>query len=457
MRTAAESALAAVACPRCDARLDLRAPALFCSRCGRSYPRLGSVPVLLPEPDRFLDIIRDQLRVLDEQIEQTTAALESQARAGDVLPLTRARCQALRDASRQQRSELAALLLPLLPQLPAAGEGAPSSHGNVPSLLTNIHYLFRDWGWPAAPDDENARTYAAVSRVLGGRPLGSMLVLGAGACRLAYDLHRHGGATETIAVDIDPILLAVADVVVRGGTVQVTEGYADMNELARPATRWNLQAPAALSDDRFHLMLADGLDPPIAAHTFDTVVTPWFIDAIPSDLREAIGVVSRMLRPAGRWASIGPLRYAPDVPVVRRFTREEVFELAARAGLAIQAWEAGTCASLVSSQTGRGKLEWVLTFCAVEGAGAREGFRGSGPPSWLVFGHLPIPTFAGQQLLASANPLVRFVVSAIDGQRTLDDVTAVVVSQIAGRGVSKRQVRETVRQCVAEIHPACRT
>jgi hypothetical protein len=242
---------------------------------------------------------------------------------------------------------------------------------------------------------------------------------------------------------------------VRGGTVQITEGYADMNELARPAAQRTLRAPAALSDSRFHLVLADGLDPPLAAHSFDTVVTPWFIDAIPPDLREAIGVVARMLRPAGRWINTGPLRYAPDVPVVRRFTREEIFELARCAGLRIEGWETGTYATLVSDQTGRGKLEWVLTFCAAQGD--VDGERaGDGPPSWLLFGHVPIPTFAGQQLLAPADPLARVVVGAIDGQRTLDEVTAVVASQIAGAAVSKRQVREAVRQCVAEIHPACR-
>ena len=42
--------------------------------------------------------------------------------------------------------------------------------GDAPSLLTNLHYLFRDWGWPAAPPDENARTLASVRRVLGDAP-----------------------------------------------------------------------------------------------------------------------------------------------------------------------------------------------------------------------------------------------------------------------------------------------
>ena len=37
--------------------------------------------------------------------------------------------------------------------------------------------------------------------------LGRTLVLGAGGCRLAYDLHVHNGGTDTAVVDIDPYLL----------------------------------------------------------------------------------------------------------------------------------------------------------------------------------------------------------------------------------------------------------
>ena len=43
-----------------------------------------------------------------------------------------------------------------------------------------------------------------------------MLVLGAGGCRLAYDLHVHCGGTETAVVDIDPFLLVIAEAVIRG-------------------------------------------------------------------------------------------------------------------------------------------------------------------------------------------------------------------------------------------------
>jgi len=341
-------------------------------------------------------------------------------------------------------------LAPLLP--PSTGQLAGRRDEPLPSLLTNVHFLFRDWGWPPGSNDENAQTLAAVRRILGAGPIGNTLVLGAGACRLASDLHRDCGASETVALDIDALLVAAADRVLHGETVPLTEGYVDINELGRPSTSWTLRAPAR-ADDRFHLVLADGLRPPFPAAAFDTVVTPWFIDAIPSDLRDAISTVARLLRPGGRWVCIGPLRYPANVPLTRRFSREEVFDLSDRAGLPIARWEAATGPSLLSPQTGRGKLEWVLAFCAVRTL-ASDAALETDPPSWLLFGHLPIPVFDWGA--APEDTLSRMVFAAIDGRRTLDELTDLVAAEIAGAAVSRHQLREAVRQCIGDRHRSAR-
>jgi hypothetical protein len=202
-------------------------------------------------------------------------------------------------------------------------------------------------------------------------------------------------------------------------------------------------------------MLADGLDPPVAPNTFDTVVTPWFIDAIPADLRDAIAVASTVLRRSGRWVSIGPLRYASDVPIARRFSREEVFELVERAGLRLSAWESSTSPSLVSPQTGRGRVEWVVAFCAVKDGDPQSDALNS-PPAWILFGHIPVPAIDRVPPLAPSDPLSRLVLDAIDGSRTLDDVTGIVASQVGSSGFSRRQLREAVRRCLADLHPVMR-
>jgi Methyltransferase domain len=57
----------------------------------------------------------------------------------------------------------------------------------------------------------------------------------------------------------------------------------------------------------FVLVLADGLDPPFADASFDTVLTPWFIDQVPDDVRLLTGAIHRVLKPSGCWVNHGPL------------------------------------------------------------------------------------------------------------------------------------------------------
>jgi hypothetical protein len=56
------------------------------------------------------------------------------------------------------------------------------------------------------------------------------------------------------------------------------------------------------------------------------------------------------------------LIYPIDAPMARRFSREEVFDLATQAGLRIDRWRSDSQPHLVSPLTERSKMEWVLTF-----------------------------------------------------------------------------------------------
>ena len=195
----------------------------------------------------------------------------------------------------------------------------------------------------------------------------------------------------------------------------------------------------------------------MAPGTFDTIVTPWFIDLVPTDLRDFMSAMHRLLKPGGRWLNLGPLRYSPSVPVGRRFTREEVFDLAGRAGFTMGKWHVESMPYLVSKLSERGKVEWVLASAATKvDVPAERRDPAGGPPSWLLFRHLPIPTFAGQSLVSTDVPFARLLLSAIDGHRTLDDLTAIVAARASRSDVSTAQIREAVRQCLAGIHPDCR-
>jgi len=305
-----------------------------------------------------------QLGLILQQASESIRALAVQAAEPTLGAATRMRLQSLARAIAEQADDVARLLAPALgdPLAPREGVGLPRGATDY------ISCLFRDWAWSSGHDGENERSLATIRRVTGARGVGRTLVLGAGGCRLAYDLHVHCGGRETTVVDIDPYLLVIAETVIRGTAVSLTETSVNAPEVEPVSRRWALTAPSGpLGADAFHFVLADGTEPPFAGRTFDTIVTPWFIDQVPTDMEGLMLRLHDLLVPGGRWINHGPLIYRPDaLPIARWYARQEIFDLAARVGFRIIAWESKPQSHLVSPLTGRGLIENVLTFEAVQ-------------------------------------------------------------------------------------------
>lgn len=357
-----ERILDRVVCVRCAGPVDPRAVELACARCRQDYPRVGRIPVLLPNPDAHVNLWRGQLALLLANGQMTESGLEGEACKPGVAADGQTRLRAMAQAVRDQVADFEALLGPALGgPLDGAANGLPRG------VVEYSYYLYRDWGWTGPDARENQQALDALREVASG-PQGRVLVVGAGACRLAYDLHRECGATETAVLDIDPYLFVIAEAVVRGGAVRLTEASLNVVEASVASAAWTLTAPhGPLADADFHFFLANGLAPPFADGTFDTVVTPWFIDRVPTDLGEFLDTVGRLLRPGGRWLNHGPLLYPPETPIVRRWSREEIFDIAAKHGFAVGRSSVASRPYLVSPLTGSGKIERVLTFEAVRG------------------------------------------------------------------------------------------
>lgn len=347
-------------CPQCETRLGAD---FDCASCRQTYPSIASIRVLLPDPSGHVRLWQAQLGLIIQQASETNASLQLQAAEPGLGDATRTRLRTLARAIAEQVADIAAVLIPVLgnPRPPQEGVGLPRGAGDY------LNCLFRDWAWSDAHDEENDRSLGAIRRVAGERHLGRTLVVGAGGCRLAYDLHLRCGGTETTAVDIDPFLLAIAEAVVRGGTVSLTETSVNAPEVDPVSRAWALTAPSGpLGPEVFHFFLANGTEPPFDAQTFDTVVTPWFIDQVPTDLEGFLRRVHGLLVPGGRWINHGPLIYRPDaLPVARWYARQEILDLATTIGFQVGACETAPQPHFVSPLTGRGLIENILTFEAV--------------------------------------------------------------------------------------------
>jgi uncharacterized protein YbaR (Trm112 family)/SAM-dependent methyltransferase len=421
-------------CPACRGQLSEQAGQYLCMHCRAVYPTLGGVPCLLPEPDRFRASWRQQLAELTRAAEETVTMFQKELRKPALLPNTRLRLETQIALTKKTLAELVAIIEP------AAG---PNTDNPLPAPridpLNTFHYLHRDW----AETTENGNALACVERVLDDAPLGRLLVLGAGAGRLAYDLHRTRRASLTVALDIDPLVALVAQQMISGGRIELTEARSNATEMTRFGALRTLQAPAG-PVERFHVLLANGLQPPLRDHLFDTVLTPWFIDVVPPDLRDFMSVLSRVLVPGGRWLNYGPLLFPPSRPAAYRYAREEVSEIAQAAGFDVTRETDELVRFAYSPLAARGRLEHCIAFSAQKGPPKAD--------AWLQIPHLPIPDFPGRAELRHESAAFNAIIELIDGRRSINDIASHLGAG-ASPDVNLGAMKDAVRLCLQTIHP----
>jgi SAM-dependent methyltransferase/uncharacterized protein YbaR (Trm112 family) len=361
---------AAVICPRCAVPLGA-APAAWarpCARCGAAFPIVAGVPCLFADADAWLTAWRRQLDTFDGQVRQTARLLDEARAAPDLLSATALRLDTFRAATASLRDELFGLLdAPLALHAPRVAAPSIDDDREARPLTHYLDLVFRDWAWePAEGGGEVDVALAELEAIAGPAPLGRVLVLGAGACRLPYELHRRGRASRTVALDVDVLLLAAARAIIAGEPLALTEAPAEANDLEALAMRHMLTAPAPITDGTLQLVLANGLEPPFDDGAFDTVITPWFIDVATADLRALVAQLHRLLARGGRWLNVGPLVYTHRVPVARRYTAQEVLALVGHGGFEVGPPRLSTTPYAMSPLNARGRLERTLAFAATK-------------------------------------------------------------------------------------------
>jgi len=386
-----------------------------------------------PEP---LDELVHRLGELGRAAAETVEMFEKELRKPALLPDTRLRMETQIALTRQTLDEVTAIIAP------AAGPRAEDAVA-APAIdpLNTFHYLYRDW----AESEENREALACVSSVLDDTPLGRVLVIGAGAGRLAYDLHRARDARSTIALDIDPLVALVAQRMASGHSLALTEARSNATEMTRFGRLRTLRAPGG-AVERFHVLLANGLRPPLREGVFDTVLTPWFIDVVPPDLRDFIGVLHRLLAPGGRWINYGPLLFPPERPAAYRYTREEVLGIAQAAGFQVTHQADQMVRFAYSPLAGRGRLEHCIAFSASKTTPRAD--------AWLQLPYLPIPDFPGREQVRHESAAFNAIIALCDGRRSIDDVARALAGGLDDPRFNLAAMKDAVRLCLQTLHPA---
>ena len=181
-----------LACPRCDkSPLDEKDGEYHCSACKVVFPNVGGIPWLFAEPDAALGEWRNRLHFALQQLAQDAKRFKSELAKKTLSNLTRRRLRQQLAATESHRNSLSEFLAPVgIQSMQASYTSYLALRTRLPpgqGLNTYYSNVHRDWSWG---DEENDASLAQIRKVLrDDDAIGDTLVLGAGAGRLAYDVH----------------------------------------------------------------------------------------------------------------------------------------------------------------------------------------------------------------------------------------------------------------------------
>ena len=374
-----------LACPRCDKTpLTCSDDRVVCKACKIEFPSVDGIPWMFADPEASLGEWRNRLQMALKKIAHEIASLDDELKDKNLRRLSRRRTERYRKALDHHRRELQKLLVPIDVQSSdvnyesylALRTRLPSDQG-LNTYYANIH---RDWAWG---EEENSASLNQVRAVIqDAADLGKVLVLGAGAGRLAYDIHCELDCESTIAFDFNPMLLLVAQRVSRGERLKMHEFPIAPKSLEDDAVLRTLEAPQVAADG-FEFVLGDALRPPFAPGAFDTVVTPWLIDIISEDLPVFASRINALLKKDGRWINFGSLAFsAPER--TRRYSPEETKAIVAETGFSDPYVAEAKLPYMCSPASRHCRIEKVFAFSAYKERQAEKAPRHKALPDWIV-------------------------------------------------------------------------
>lgn len=439
------------ACPRCDkSPLAAKDRTFRCSACKTEYPCVGGIPWLFAEPEASLGEWRNRLHFSLQQLANESHGMRSELAEDGLRPLTRKRLEQQVKAIDEHRKILRRVLEPVdVQSLQGSLESYLALRTRLPidqGIQTYYQNIHRDWCWGDAENQASLDQIRAVTGK-GNKSLGDILVLGAGACRLAYDVHMQLDAGRTVALDFNPLLLLVARDIMQGGELEFYEFPLAPRSLEDFAVMRKLSAPEPVRE-HFYFVFGDALRPPFAKARFDTVMTPWIIDIVNETLPAQAARINRLLKPNGRWINFGSLAFEhPDR--ARRYSAEETQEIVADSGFSAPLVIEASIPYMCSPASRHGRQETVFTFSAAKTGDVDAVPRYRALPDWIVTGKEPVPLTRSFRNQALTTQIYSYIMSLIDGKRTIADIAKILEQQ---KLMTRKEAEPAIRTFLTRMY-----
>ncbi|HEY7774063.1 MAG TPA: hypothetical protein VIC26_12840 [Marinagarivorans sp.] len=410
-------------CPVCATELEGQ----VCNNCRSEFFELGNIPCVFTSGVQQKKLWQHQMAMMEAQGGEALENLDYTLQGYDLSALTRDRLEQAYESMEQSLN----VILAQFSESGLVAELDPMYEQNTVDNPTEYyHHILRDWAWDNEPSKyfETHANDANLNRVLNiwsdPKP-GKMLVLGAGAGRLSWDLHERLAPEFTIASDLNPFLLTCAQDLIKERKVITLPELYTYPQIGYPFNKpWVMQPPKDENNARanWYALGSDVWNMPLRENSVDTIVTSWLLDVTGGDVKDLIGVITYLLKPGGRWINTGPLLYSRTMPFDKKYSAEEILDFAEMSGFEVEQQSVDEVEHMVSPLNARYHYEQIFSFNAKKLEKARPLPKPGNTsawltPGWLVMHHLPVPKIDFQ--CERGHEFIGKVLDLVDGEKSI--------------------------------------
>lgn len=410
-----ESILPLLRCPKTGESLSLNAESAVLTTAEQEeiYPLINGVPWLLPNPKNSLADWSAKLnhfnRVLMAEIQSIEKELKHAQGATEV------RLQKLLLGKQNFIKRVSELFFPVVRAQASAKNVYDALRDRAPSQQSLLSYeanLYRDWVWG---QEENALTHDIVAQHF-PENVGKLCVIGAGAGRLALDLHASQKSELTIATDINPLLVLAAEYLLSGKPLPFVEFPLHPRKTEFVAVEHEILGQE--KPDNFHFVFADATKPCFQTAAFNTVVTPWFIDIQPLEFSKFLRQLNQYVPVGGTWVNFGSLVFNQKRDGLC-YSIEEIKALALQQGFDMGEPQEHEIPYLKSPYNAGYRMERVWSWSAKKVADVNALNQPQVLPAWLLDQKQVVPKSQHFQQFSFKHRAYAQLAAEVDGKTSI--------------------------------------
>ncbi len=412
--TIAPNLLELLACPSTGSDLQMGDGCLLSAAGSQQYPIVNGVPWLLPNPhnslvdwgaklNHFNQIILSEIKGLEQSLKHASGPTEE-------------RLQRLLHGKQIFLRRVSELMMPIVKAPAATKKAYDALRDRAPSTQNLLSYeanLYRDWVWG---EEENNLTANIVSQHLRSEDVKKLLVVGAGAGRLAIDLHQAWDADITVATDINPLLVMAAETLLSGEDLPFVEFPLQPRKSEFTAVEHLIKGER--KPDNFHFVFSDATKPSFKPGVFDTVVTPWFVDIQPLEFGRFLRQLNQSVPIGGRWINFGSLVFNQKRDALC-YSIEEVQGIALQQGFEISDIAEHEIPYLKSPYNAGYRIERVWSWSAKKIADVKALQSPQVLPAWILDTAQAIPSAQYFQQFSYTNRVYSQLAAEVDGKTSV--------------------------------------